>query len=68
MSRLTDWVTVIPPRGQVKETARALLAVADHPGLVRTLGTGDEFLVHPDVADRFSTPKPRRARAKKEGS
>lgn len=70
MSGVKDWVVVMPAPGDVKETARALLALADSPADVRTDGNGSEFLVAPYVADRYNTapeptPRPRR-RAKKE--
>ena len=69
---LAEWVTVLPTDSP-RDTARALLALADCPTQVRTLGSGDEFLVHPDVAERYTSPdtpsedapKPRRSRARK---
>lgn len=65
----SDWVAVIPERGAVKETARALLALARAPQDVRTAAGGAEFLVAPYVADLYNAPAeapaPRR-RAKKE--
>lgn len=66
------WVSVIPPKGQIKEVIRVLLDLAPDPRDVRTVGNGDEFLVPPDLADAYnavlappkkSTP---RTRAKKE--
>jgi hypothetical protein len=70
--RYADWVPVIPATGRVKETAKELLALAGNPALVRTDGNGLEFLVHPAVADAYTTPsftpprpRPRRGRAKK---
>ncbi|TXS16335.1 hypothetical protein EAO70_12920 [Streptomyces sp. adm13(2018)] len=63
-----DWTVVVPAAGQVKETAVALLALADSPADVRTDGNGTEFLVPPALADRYHEslrPKPRR-RAKKD--
>ena len=68
MSGVKDWAVVVPARGEVRETAQALLALADSPADVRTDGNGTEFLVPPYLADRFNEslrPKPRR-RAKKE--
>jgi len=64
-----DWVTVIPPRGQVKEIARALLDAATDPGHVLTARGGAEFLVAPYVADALNAPKrPRKPRVPKEGA
>lgn len=63
----TDWVTVIPARGETVATARELLALAEDPAHVRTARGGAEFLVAPYVADAFNTPKrPRKRPAKKE--
>lgn len=72
-ARFDDWVTVVPPDGLVKETARVLVDLAEHSSQVRTLGTGNEFLVHPDVAsayERATSQKPKRSRRAKteEGS
>jgi hypothetical protein len=73
--RFDTWVTVIPPVGQVKETAAELLRLAGDPRDVRTLGNGDEFLVPPELADAYNTPAPKpaaapkpRSRAKKEAN
>lgn len=73
MSR-ADWVTVIPEKGKIKETAQALLLLAD-PRDVLTQDNGTTFLVPQNVADAYhgatteETPKPkRRARAKIEES
>lgn len=64
----TDWVTVVPAREDVKETARALLALARSPHDVRTVGTGHEFRVPPYLADLYNAPpKPRRRMKKEEG-
>ncbi|MER5705996.1 hypothetical protein [Streptomyces sp. NPDC002122] len=68
MSGVKDWAVVVPAPGEVRETAQALLALADSPAHVRTDGNGTEFLVPPYLADKFNEslrPKPRR-RAKKE--
>ncbi|MEU7074730.1 hypothetical protein AB0B30_32515 [Streptomyces narbonensis] len=68
MTGLKDWTVVVPAPGEVRETAQALLALADSPTDVRTDGNGTEFLVPPYLADKFNEslrPKPRR-RAKKE--
>ena len=65
-----DWVPVIPGKGEAKEVAILLLALADDPKDVRTGGSGTEFMVRPYVADRFTQPDPdpapvRRPRSKK---
>lgn len=72
-ARFEDWVTVIPPDGLVKETARVLVDLSERPGDVRTLGSGNEFLVPPALAEAYEkviAPKPKRARRAKteEGS
>lgn len=65
----TDWITVVPGAGELKETARVLLLIADDPALVRTSGNGTEFLVPVWVADAFTAPaeppKKRAPRARK---
>lgn len=67
MSGVKDWTVVVPAASDVKETARALLALADSPGHVRTDGNGSEFLVPPYLADRYNESlRPKRRRAKKE--
>lgn len=55
---LKDWVEVIPGKGELKETAQMLLAIAEDPALVRTEGNGTTFLVPGWVADSFVTPAP----------
>lgn len=63
-------MSVVPAREAVKETARALLALACSPHDVRTAGTGSEFLVPPYLADLYAVsvaPKPRRRIKKEEG-
>jgi len=60
-----DWVTVVPAAGEVKEVARALLALAHSPHDVRTAGTGTEFRIPPYLADLYNAP-PKRRRPKKE--
>lgn len=69
-----DWTVVVPPKGQVKETAQALLKLARSPQDVRTIGTGGEFRVPQYLADLYNTPAPApapaptpRRRTKKEG-
>lgn len=44
---------VVPAPGELADTARALLALADHPRDVRTIGNGLEFEVPDDLADRY---------------
>lgn len=44
---------VVPARGTLGETARALLALADSPRDVRTTGNGTEFEVPDELADRY---------------
>lgn len=64
------WVSVVPARDAIKETARALLALARSPHDVRTAGTGNEFRIPPYLADLYNTsvaPKPRRRIKKEEG-
>lgn len=71
--RFKDWVPVVPGRGELRETASALLAIAGDRALVRTEGNGTEFLVPVWVAEKFTAPEPidppepprRRSRAKK---
>ena len=65
----SDWVTVVPGEDGLSATAAALLALAQHPGHVRTAGNGAEFIVPPYLADLYTTPPApkRRAAKKKEG-
>lgn len=51
-----DWVPVIPGTGELKETAKVLLLIANNPALVRTDGNGTEFLVPEWVAEAFTAP------------
>lgn len=63
-----DWVTVVPGAEGLPATAAALLALAQHPGHVRTAGSGNEFIVPPYLADLYTAPAPKkRAPKKKEG-
>lgn len=66
---MDDWTTVVPDPGDIVETARQLLALADDPTHVRTDGNGSEFRVPPYLAERYNTPpEPKaRRRTKKEG-
>lgn len=56
MTGTDGWVPVIPGRGELKETAKVLLLIANDPALVRTDGNGTEFLVPQWVADAFTAP------------
>lgn len=59
-----DWVPVISGAGELKETAKVLLLIANDPALVRTDGNGTEFLVPQWVADAFTAPaEPKKQRA-----
>ena len=62
-----DWTSVVPAPGEASVVARELLALADDPADVRTARGGNEFLVPPYLADRYTAPAPRRRRSKKEG-
>jgi hypothetical protein len=66
------WVIVVPARGDVADTARALLSVATSVHDVRSQRGGREFLVAPYVADLFGKseeqPKRPRTRRSKEGA
>ena len=62
-----DWTTVVPKPGDVKETDRALLALADSPAHVRTDSSGSEFRIPPYLADRYNAPPKSRRRKKEEG-
>ena len=53
-----DWVTVIPERGAIADTARALIALARSPYDVRTARGGREFRVPPYLADAYNKPAP----------
>lgn len=44
---------VVPAPGALADTARALLALADNPRDVRTVGNGLEFEVPDELADRY---------------
>lgn len=62
-----DWVTVVPGPGEVKDTARALLALARSPHDVLTTVGGTQFRIPPYLADLYNTPPaPKRRRPKKE--
>ena len=53
---LHDWVTVVPARDKVKETAQLLLSLAHSPQDVRTTGTGNVFRIPPYLADLYNAP------------
>jgi hypothetical protein len=55
-----DWVEIVPAEGELKATARALLAVAGHPDLVRTVRAGNAFLVAPAVAALYHGDEPQK--------
>lgn len=66
------WVSVIPAREEVSDTARALLALAASPHDVRTTAGGTEFRIPPYLADLYNAPaaeapKRRRRATKEEG-
>lgn len=60
-----DWVTVIPAPGELVDTARALLELAEDPQHVLTQGNGDHFLVPLYVADAYNTPMRKRPAGRK---
>jgi hypothetical protein len=63
-----DWVAVVPGEGELRDVAVLLLALAEDPADVRTVRGGNEFLVAPYVAERFTRPEesaPRRRTRKK---
>jgi hypothetical protein len=63
-----QWVEVIPAPGQIEDTARALLGLAEDPNHVLTQGNGSHFLVPLYLADAYNTPlRKRPARSKKAG-
>jgi hypothetical protein len=63
---ISDWNTVIPGPGEIKETAKLLLSLADDPAHVRTAGNGSEFRVPEYLADRYTASfKPRAPRRRK---
>lgn len=62
-----DVSTVVPAPGEAPATARALLALADHPHDVRTVNGGAAFEVPTAVAEAYieQTSPPRGKRARK---
>lgn len=51
-----DWVAVVPVRGEEARVAAELLALAQHPGHVRTQGNGLDFIVPPYLAELYTKP------------
>lgn len=49
-----DHTIVIPEKGKLKETAQALLSLADSPADVMTDGNGTEFRVPSELADKYA--------------
>jgi len=49
-----EYTIVIPEKGKLKETAKALLELADDPRDVMTDGNGTEFRVPSELADRYA--------------
>ena len=45
---------VVPPPGEVKETAQLLLSLAAHPSDVRTVQAGNAFDVPDELADAYN--------------
>lgn len=62
---MTDSVRVIPAAGEVADTARALLDLADDPQDVRTVNGGAEFEVPEYLADKFNAKRTPKKRASK---
>ena len=57
---------VVPPEGQLSETARILLSLADNVRDVRTASNGTQFDVPDELADLYITHQNRpRARRKR---
>lgn len=46
-------VIIVPGEGQLKETARLLLEIADEPHEVRTVNAGNAFEVPDHVAEAY---------------
>ncbi|MFF1957963.1 hypothetical protein ACFVWX_13355 [Streptomyces sp. NPDC058220] len=66
---MSDTSRVVPPPGEIKDTARLLLELADDPQDVRTVAGGNEFVVPAGLADAYhrkvSAPKGRAATSKR---
>lgn len=58
-------VRVIPARGDLRDTARLLLDLADDPQDVRTVNGGAEFEVPEYLADKFNAKRTPKKRASK---
>lgn len=69
MTDTRDWITVVAPDGELADTIRRLLDVADNPTHVRTQGNND-LIVAPYVVERLERPKraPRKSNRKESGS
>lgn len=64
-----EWINVVPgPDDTLSDVAKALLEAADDPSHVRTVRGGQEFLVAPYVAKRYTEPRSRRGRRTKSES
>lgn len=64
-----EWINVVPgPDDELRDVAKALLDAADDPSHVRTVRGGQEFLVAPYVAKRYTEPRSRRGRRTKSDS
>ncbi|MGS2588097.1 hypothetical protein [Streptomyces hebeiensis] len=67
---MSEYSRVVPPPGEVNDTARLLLELADDPQDVRTVAGGKEFVVPAAVADAYHdkvAPAPRRTTTNKKG-
>ncbi|MYZ38430.1 MULTISPECIES: hypothetical protein [unclassified Streptomyces] len=67
---MSEYSRVVPPPGEVQETARLLLGLAADPQDVRTVAGGAEFVVPSDVADAYHdkvVPAKRRTTTSKKG-
>ncbi|MFE4535689.1 hypothetical protein ACFRKB_11475 [Streptomyces scopuliridis] len=66
---MSEHSRVVPPPGEIKDTARLLLELADDPQDVRTVAGGGEFVVPAELADAYhrkvSAPKGRATTSKK---
>lgn len=61
---MTDYSIIVPPPGQLKETAKLLLSLADNHTDVMTDGNGTEFRVPAYLAEKYTqtayAPAPKR--------
>lgn len=66
---MADSVRVVPAKGEVRDTARLLLDLADDAGHVLTANGGAEFEVPEYLADKYNAKRtPKRASKKETGS